>query len=174
MHSAEKIESFIQTTLLTETAAFAPRGFESKATIYRSRLKGSFVSTLINGPQEEIGFWAPAGRHRYSELLKWLGKLTGEEAAYWFYVREKAGGRSDLSWVRTVRNERGSDFINAPLDQFETEPAPAGGGAHLGMLGQSCTWLLLHTHYAEEEFEISIHGQIKLCNDLCRLLRVTG
>jgi hypothetical protein len=174
LHSIEEAKETIQTVFIFGDGTFAPRDFESTATIYRSRLRGSFVEALINGAQEEVGFWAPAGRNRYSEVLRWLGQLTGHEPAFWFYVCDSVDGQSNLSWVRTARHEPGGDFLNAPLAQFEIEPAPTGGGAYLGLLSASGKWLLLHTHYAEQEFEISIHGATKLCNDLCRLGRCTG
>jgi len=174
LHSIEEVKEVIRTVLLTDDGAFAPRDFQSVATIYRARLRGSFVDALISGAEEEVGFWAPAGRNRFSELLRWLGQLTGHEPAFWFYVCDSVGGQSHLSWVRVANHEPGGDFLNVPLAQFEIEPAPTGGGAYLGLLGAGGKWLLLHTHYAEQEFEISIHGATKLCNDLCRLVKCTG
>jgi hypothetical protein len=173
LNSIEEAKELIEKFFLTADG-FAPRDFQSTATIYRARLRASFVEALINGSEEEVGFWAPEGRNRYSELLRRLAQLTGHEPAFWFYVCDSAKGLSKMSWVRAAKFEPGGDFLNVPLAQFEIEPAIIGGGAYLGLLGASGKWLLLHTHYAEQEFEIALHGATKLCNDLCRIVRSAG
>jgi hypothetical protein len=173
LNSTDAAKDLIETAFLADDGSFAPRDFESTATIYRARLRSSFVDALINGAEEEVGFSARPGRSRYSEALKWLGQLTGHEQAFWFYICDSAQGRSNLRWVRSAHNEPAGDFSNAPLAQFEIEPAAMGGGAYLGLVGVSGKWLLLHTHYPEQEFEISIYGPTKLCNDLCRLVKST-
>ncbi|MBS1992818.1 MAG: hypothetical protein JSS86_08620 [Cyanobacteria bacterium SZAS LIN-2] len=170
------MQEHILNKLLTEDGRFAPLCFDAVATLYRARMRGSFIASLINGVEEEISFWAPPGKNRYSELLRRLGQLTGHESASWFYVIDGdesalTGQRSDLLWVRRARFEDKADYSEVPLASFETEPAPTGGAAYLGLMGESCRWLLLHSHYQELEFEVSIHGQTKLCDDLCRLVR---
>lgn len=174
MNSPDSAAKFIEDVLLGADNAFAARNFEASATIYRVRLQTSFVAALINGAEEEVGFWGPAGRNRYSELLRRLGQLTSCEPCFWFYVCDSLDGLSQLGFVRAAKFEPGGDFLDVPLAQFETEPAPIGGGAYLGLLAASGKWLLLHTHYAEQEFEISVNGPSKLCDDLCRLARSTS
>ncbi|MBU6453648.1 MAG: hypothetical protein KGS72_17850 [Cyanobacteria bacterium REEB67] len=193
LDSAEKAKDFIATRLFTKTKAahkslaklpataklsspegFAVQDFESSATIFRARLNGCFVSSLINGSRLEVDFTVQQGREKQAEVFRWLAKLTGQESAYWFYVRDSAGGEGSISWVKQARFETSGEPINSPFQAFETEPAVIGGGAYLGLLGASGNWLLLCSHYCEEEFEIAIHGSERVCRDLCRLLKCSG
>ena len=79
---------------------------------------------------------------------------------------------SNISFTRKARLEKGAEAFEAPLASFEKEAPQAAGSTHLGLVGASSQWMLLYSYYLEEEFEITIHGQAKLCQDLCRLLRV--
>jgi hypothetical protein len=167
----EDARKIIETILIDTEGSFAPRSFESAATIYRVSLQTSFVAALVNGAEVEVSFGTGRGGNRYGQLLKWLRQLTGGEPLCWFYVCDSSPGVAALSWVRAVKSQAADDDGDDYLSQFEVSPAPAGGGAHLGLLGSGGKWLLLHSHYAAQEFEISIHGPVKLCNDLCRLVR---
>jgi hypothetical protein len=129
---------------------------------------------LINGHNVEVDFTVQPTRDRQAEIFRWLAKLTGQESAYWFYVRDSARGEGIISWVKPARFEPSGEPINSPFSAFETEPAAIGGGAYLGLLGASGQWLLLCSHYCEEEFEIAMHGSNRVCRDLCRLLKCSG
>jgi hypothetical protein len=188
--SPEAVESFITRTMLSEQGRFAPSSFEFAATIYRARLRGSFAESLINGVEEETTFWAASGRNRQNEILRWLRQLTGHESAFWFYLldNDKASTKKDIGkkaidkkatgtnisfqFTRKARLDKGAEALEAPLKAFETDAPGPGGSSHLGLIGASTQWMLLYSYYLEEELEITIHGGAKLCQDLCRLLRV--
>jgi len=172
------MQDFINEQLISPDGNFAPAIFEFSATVYRARLKGSFLSTLLNGVDEEISFSAQPGKNRYHEMLRWLRQLSGYEDCFWFYILDNSEGKSTLSWVKKARfaskSGDGDNDGDLFLSHFQSQPAYQGGGAYLGLIGESGKWLLLHTHYPEQEFEIAIYGPTKLCNDLCKLVRTTG
>jgi len=177
VQNIDDARDFIENQLLPDGGNFALAIYEFSATVYRARLKGSFISTLLNGVEEEVSFQARPGKNRYHEMLRWIRQLTGYEDCYWFYILDDAEGKSTLAWVKKARfagknGDGDSDDGDLFLNYFQTQPATPGGAAYLGLMGESGKWLLLHTHYPEQEFEVAIHGRTKMCNDLCKLLHL--
>jgi len=174
VQNTEAARDFIEEQLLSRDGNFAPAIYEFSATIYRVRLKGSFLSTLLNGAEEEVSFRARPGKNRYHEALRWLRQLSGYEDCFWFYILDDAQGKSTLAWVKKARFEASDDSGDGDvfLSYFQSQPAVPGGAAYLGLMGEQGKWLLLHTHYQDQEFEMAIHGRTKMCNDLCKLLHL--
>lgn len=159
---------WITSRLIGPDSYFAPNGFDATLIVYRIRMRGSFLASLINGVQEMVSFSAPDGRYRYNELVRQVGQVTRGERAFWFYVTDPDNCLSHVSWVRACNYEWALD---SPLSSFETEPAVQGGISRLGLVGGSGQWLLLHKYHPDEEFSISFHGPLALCDALRRLLR---
>lgn len=151
-----------------------PSGFDGNEIIYRIEKPTDLMVALIcaepGGPagpgEEEIAFFAPAGKNRLDELHKWLAKLVSKEPTFWFSIVDR---QKSAEYVERARSGEHSDF----LKRFASDSA-AGAHSYLGLLAESGDWLLLHSLLPGEEFQISIHGQTRLCRDLCRLLRVSG
>jgi hypothetical protein len=161
--------SWIDSALAGQAAGFEPHGFESVFVVYRVGLRGSFLASLINGARELTTFAVPDGRYRYGELMREVGRLTGRERAFWFYITYPDNSSSIVSWVQECRY---GWALDEPLSRFETEPAREGGVSYLGLLGASARWLLLHQHRPDEEFVISFHGPTRMCEALSHGLAV--
>jgi hypothetical protein len=166
---------------------FVPAGFAAGAVIYQLKQPASILGALCRAPadlqsvslsdavlhqpsapysnQEAITFLAAAGKDRLDELHKWLGKLVGRGATFWFSHFDES------EKVGFVERARMGEYRER-LDDFEKESIK-GMQCHLGLLTERGDWLLLHSLLPAVEFQISIHGSDRLCRDLSRLICAT-
>lgn len=178
----------IEERFVDQNGRFVPAGFAAGTVIYQLKQPLSILGALCRAPadlqsvslpetaackepvsdsnQEEVTFLAAAGKDRLAELHKWLGKLVGRGATFWF---SHFDGSEKEGFVERAR----MDEFRQRLDLFEKDSIK-GLQCHLGLLSERGDWLLLHSLLPAVEFQISIHGPDRLCRDLSRLIRATS
>ena len=165
--STDAIETWLRSTQFSDDRYFSPSGFEDSVQLYHTPLDLSFVQTVIDGTSRHAPFSNKNDGSRYQALVDAIRTVTEDEPAYWFYVTDPDNAVSLLSWIRVCNYEYAVEYH---LSCFETSPAPEGGLAQLGLVGEDTRWMLLHQHNPCNDFRIEFHGSTALCSAVAELL----
>ena len=148
----------------TANDLFVVPDFPASLSLYRTGLLISFVATIINGRVNRADFNAnhfPA-EYEYDALIRHLQNATDNKPAWCFYFLDQ-----DDAWGVVNEIWRWKPDLSAmDLSLFESQPAEQSGAAHLGIVGDSKTWMLLHDYHPNEYYEISIFGEESIVNKL--------
>jgi hypothetical protein len=136
---------------------FVVPSFPSSISLYKTGIVDSFLATIINGRVNRANFNAknfPA-EYEYDALIRHLRYATEKEASRGFYFLDHDDAWGELSSVWQWDQKYSTRY----LSYFEDEPAEEAGAAHLGIVGDSKKWMLLHDYYPGNYFEISFYGE---------------
>jgi len=140
-------------------------------TLYKTGLAGSLLATIVNGRSTGAKFNTTShpAEFEYDALVRHLRSLTHNEPAWCFYFQDHDNAYGELAqvwqWAPSYQLDQ--------LQIFESLPANQSGAAHLGIVAESKTWMLLHHFYPHRSFEIVFYSNDSTTQDLLRALKMT-